>query len=41
LNLFFIPVLYVIFKVVLEKITPKRHPGQLPAGGPPVEATPE
>ncbi len=41
LNLFFIPVLYVIFKVVLEKITPKRHPGQLPPAGPPVEATPE
>jgi HAE1 family hydrophobic/amphiphilic exporter-1 len=29
LNLFFIPVLYVIFKVALEKITPKRHPGQI------------
>jgi hydrophobic/amphiphilic exporter-1 (mainly G- bacteria), HAE1 family len=39
LNLFFIPVLYVIFKVALEKITPKRHPGQIASTTP--STTPE
>jgi len=35
LNLFFIPVLYVIFKTLLEKISPRKEPPTSPATEPP------